>query len=322
MKQIPNDLTLGPFTLDRAAELGLSDRVLEGDRFRRPWPGVRTLREVPESLMDRCRAAALVLPESAVFSHDTALHLGGWLTPNVGDGPARYSTREPNASVPIHVTVPRLHVRPQGRGVVGHRSDLSPDDILDMNGLRVTSPWRTWCDLADGASEVDLVILADALRKRFGNGAYRLETQLGTWSGRRGLRSLRRALSRSRDGVDSPMETRLRLIFEDAGLPEPVVNRWVTRDHGDPIHCPDLSWPAWRVAADYDGGHHADRDSENDVRRRRASDWRQRQDTSRRDLLEEVGWILRVFTSFDVFRAPERAVERMRTALRMAGADV
>jgi len=118
------------------------------------------------------------------------------------------------------------------------------------------------------------------------------------------------------------METRLRLIFEDAGLPEPVVNRWVTRDDGAPIHCPDLSWPAWRVAADYDGRHHADRDSDDDVRRGRASDWRQRPDTSRRDLLEEVGWILRVFTSFDVFRSPERAVERMRTALRMAGADV
>jgi hypothetical protein len=321
MKRIPEDLTLGPFTVDRGVALGLSARVLEGNRFRRPWSGVRTLREAPESLVDRCRAVALVLPESAIFSHDTALHLGGWLTPELGDGQARYTAREPDPSVPIHVTVPLHDVRPQRHGVVGHRSDLSPDDILDMNGLRVTSPRRTWCDLADGASEVDLVILADALRRRFGHGEDGLGTQLGTWTGRRGIRTLRRALSRSRDGVDSPMETRLRLIFEDAGLPEPVVNRWVTRDDGAPIHCPDMSWPTWRVAADYDGGHHGDRNSEGDVRRGRASDWRQRQDTSRRDLLEEVGWSLRVFTSFDVFRSPDRAVERMRTALRMAGAD-
>jgi very-short-patch-repair endonuclease len=118
------------------------------------------------------------------------------------------------------------------------------------------------------------------------------------------------------------METRLRLIFEDAGLPEPTVNRVVSRDGGAPIHCPDLSWPQWRVAADYDGRHHTDRDSEGEVRRGSQSDWRQRQDTSRRDLLEEEGWILRVFTSFDVFRAPQRAVERMRVVLRMAGADV
>jgi hypothetical protein len=322
MKRIPEGLTLGPFTLDRGAELGLSERVLEGRRFRSPWSGVRTLREAPESLVDRCQALALVLPESAVFSHHTALHLGGWLTPHLGDGPARYTAREPGWFVPIHVAVPLHDVRPQRRGVVGHRSDLSSDEIWDINGLRVTSPWRTWCDLADSSSEVDLVILADALRRRFGNGAYGLETQLGKWGGCRGVRTLRRALSRSRDGVDSPMETRLRLIFADAGLPEPVVNRWVTRDDGSGIHCPDLSWPAWRVAADYDGRHHADRDSTDEVRRGHASDWRKRQDTSRGELLEEAGWILRVFTSYDVFRAPERATERMRAALRKAGADV
>jgi hypothetical protein len=37
------------------------------------------------------------------------------------------------------------------------------------------------------------------------------------------------------------METRLRLVFEDAGLPEATVNRVVPRDDGAPIHCPDLS---------------------------------------------------------------------------------
>ena len=118
------------------------------------------------------------------------------------------------------------------------------------------------------------------------------------------------------------METRLRLVFEDAGLPRPVVNAWIYGNDGAPIHKPDLSWPQWRVAADYDGAHHADRDQVEDVRRGRASDWRLRQDTSRRDLLEEMGWILRVFTSFDVFRAPGPAIERMRTALRLAGAPV
>ncbi|HEY5482198.1 MAG TPA: hypothetical protein VIK31_00080 [Propionibacteriaceae bacterium] len=220
MKDIPDDLGRGPFTIHRAAELGLSERVLEGNRFKTPWSGVRTLRAASESLVDRCRAAALVLPDSAVFSHDTALHLGGWLTPSLGDAPARYSGVEPEASSPIHVTVPRHSLRPQRGGMVGHRSDLASDEIVDMYGLRITSPWRRWCDLGSSASKVDLVILADA------------------------------------------------------------------------------------------------------VRRGRASDWRLRQDTSRRDLLEEEGWILRVFTSFDVFRAPERASERMRTALRMAGADV
>jgi hypothetical protein len=262
------------------------------------------------------------MPSSAVFSHDTALHLGGWLTPRPSDGAARYSPREPPATTPIHVTVPRDAPRPQRRGIIAHRSDLGAGDVVDLDALRITSPWRTWTDLAAGGSELDIVVLADALRRRFGVGAMTLQARIDAVGGRRGAQTLRRALARSCDGVDSPMETRLRLMFEDARLPSPVVNVWVCRDDGAPIHKPDLSWPEWKVAADYDGAHHADLDRDDDVLRGRASNWRLRQDTSRRDLLEEMGWILRVFTSFDVFRAPGPAIERMRMALRLAGAPV
>lgn len=194
--------------------------------------------------------------------------------------------------------------------------------MISIGGLRVTSPWRTWCDLGLTADDVDLVILADALRRRFGDGERRLSERLDGWSGRRGALRLRRALARSRDRVDSPMETRLRLIFEDAGLPEPRVNEWVRDEAGNPLHCPDLSWPSWRVAADYDGTHHGDRDSVESVRSGRASNWRERLDNSRHDLLDEVDWVLRIFTSFDVLRAPEIAARRLRDALRLHGADV
>lgn len=298
--------------------------VLRGKRFRHPLHGVRTLASSPDTLRDRCRAAALILPESAVFSHSTALALGAWLTPSVHGGRSRYEAIEPDTLAPLHVTVPHDAVRPQARGIIGHRSEALPGDLIDVNGLRITSPWRTWCDLGTDthAEETDLVILADALRRKFASGEDRLRQRLDLWSGRRGARVLRRALYRSRDRVDSPMESRLRLVFEDGGLPEPVVNEWVRRDDGDPVHCPDLSWPTWRVAADYDGTHHADRDTEGAVRSGRASNWRERQDNSRHDLLDEVDWLLRIFTSFDVLRAPERAVARLRTALRLRGADV
>lgn len=118
------------------------------------------------------------------------------------------------------------------------------------------------------------------------------------------------------------METRLRLLLVQAGLPDPAVNDWVRLDDGTPIHRPDLSWPQWRVAVDYDGRHHADRDDLADVRAGRASDWRHRQDLSRPELLEEAGWVHRVVTSFDLFRRAEATVERVRSALRRAGAPV
>lgn len=318
MHDIPQELKTGPFTLQRGYELGLTLRMLDGPRFRTPWPGVRVLRARPDTQVERCRAAALVLPADAVLSHETALALGDWLTPHGG----RYAAVEPSASSPVHVSLPARSSRPQRRGMVAHLWDPQPGDVITVAGLRISSPARTWGDLAAaGGSILDLVVLADALRRR-GVGVGELRARLQAWSGRRGAATLRTALSRSRDRVDSPMETRLRLLLEDAGLPEPVVNEWVKASDGTPLHRPDLSWPQWRVAVDYDGRHHDDRDRERDVRAGRASDWRARQDQSRRDLLTDDGWAFRVFTAFDVLGRGEITVERVRRLLRRAGAPV
>ncbi len=324
MRDVPDELTHGPFTVARALELGLTLEMLGGRRFRRPWPGVRVLAEIPDSRLLRCRAAALVLPHGAVFSYATAVELAGWLAPMKGDRPSTtYEPRPGDLDTPVHVSYPSTH-HPHGRGVIGHRFTPGSDDVTTVDGVAVTTPWRTWCDLAAaGADHVDLVILADALRRRFpGVAPIRLADRLEEWGSGRGVRALRRALAYSRDRVDSPMETRLRLMFTEAGLPEPEVNRWVRDEHGSPIHCPDLSWPEWKVAADYDGQHHGQRDSEDDVRAGRASNWRQRQDNSRRDVMDDAGWRLRVFTALDVFGRQEVSVERMRRTLRAAGAPV
>jgi len=324
MYEIPDELARGPFTLSRAAELGIPARALDGARFARPWPGVRVRREHPDTRLERCQAAALILPPSAVFSHATALHLGGWDMPwQPEQGRFRYTARELAPGATIHVSVPAGIARPHGKGIAGHCFTPMEGDIVPRDGLQVTSPWRTWCDLAaTGAGEVDLVILADALRRRDHRAAESLRLRLDAWGCGRGVRVLRTALALSRDRVDSAMETRLRLIFAAAGLPEPEVNRWVRLPDGTPIHRPDLSWPRWRVAADYDGRHHFDTDDEEDVRFGRASDWRQRADNTRRDQLDDIGWTLRVFTSFDVYRRADLAAERIRTVLRRTGAPV
>ncbi len=324
MRSIPQELTLGPFTVARAAELGVSRDVLDGARFRRPWVGVRVLSSRPDTLTERSRAAALILSPTAAFSHSTAVDLAGWPAPSPSDAVRPRYVTEPDGAVPVHVSVPRPAPRPQARGMIGHYFDPTDGDVLIQDGLRITSPWRTWCDLgASGAELLDLVILADALRRRWqGAGSRLLAERLGTWGRGRGAVVLRRALDASRDGVDSPMETRLRILFSDAGLPEPVVNAWIRLEDGTPVHKADLVWPQWRVAADYDGSHHAERDADEDVLKGRASNWRQRQDASRRDVVEEAHWMFRVFTAFDLFRRPERSVGRMRVTLRAAGAPV
>ena len=88
--------------------------------------------------------------------------------------------------------------------------------------------------------------------------------------GVRGIRLAREAADLVRRGVDSPMESRLRLLLVLAGLPEPEVGRPVYSADGGWLAQPDLSYPALKIAIEYDGGHHLQdaRQWQRDIRRR------------------------------------------------------
>ena len=61
------------------------------------------------------------------------------------------------------------------------------------------------------------------------------------------------------------METRARLMFVDAGFPEPEVNAPLTDAAGEWIAEGDLVWHRQRLVGEYQGEQHADR-------RRRSAD--------------------------------------------------
>jgi len=61
-------------------------------------------------------------------------------------------------------------------------------------------------------------------------------------------------------------------------------------------------YPVLRIAIEYDGDHH-----------RTSRQWRI--DRTRRQLLEDAGWIVLEFTADDVLRRPEATVERVRRAI-------
>ncbi len=107
-----------------------------------------------------------------------------------------------------------------------------------------------------------------------------------------------------RHGVDSPMESRLRLLIVLAGLPEPEVGRTVYDTDGGWLARPDLSYPDLKIAIEYDGRNHL-LDS---------NQWRR--DIRRRENLEREGWLVRVITAADVLRAPETVVARIAQDLR------
>jgi very-short-patch-repair endonuclease len=108
-----------------------------------------------------------------------------------------------------------------------------------------------------------------------------------------------------RANVDSPMESRLRMLIVLAELPEPEVNRTVR--YPDGTMKLDLSYPGVRLAVEYDGRQHL-----GDVEQ-----WER--DPVRRDDLEHHGWRVLVVTARGIYREPGRTVTRIWRALRDRG---
>lgn len=143
--------------------------------------------------------------------------------------------------------------------------------------IRATSRARTWRDLAPHLTHQQLVAAGDHLVRMPYSWA---EDRVAPWctlaelrascTGRHAL-ALRRALTDVRVGADSPVETRLRLAFVAAGLPEPAINTVMVGADGIKRHHPDFQWPAFGLCVEYEGGNHNDEEQvARDIRRARA----------------------------------------------------
>jgi len=165
-------------------------------------------------------------------------------------------------------------IRPEGAAyldrphVIVHRMKLYEDEVTTIDGLPVTTPERTWLDMAELLSVDEIVAMGDACVR-----APRLEFEgrnmplCSTWDlqrtidkhrGKRGLRKAKEALELIRVGSDSPQETLLRLAIVRAGLPEPELNVPIIADDGSRHHEPDLSYRRYRIGIEYEGEHHGD----------------------------------------------------------------
>lgn len=164
------------------------------------------------------------------------------------------------------------------KGVSGHRLALRGRDVGEVDGVPVTSPARTWLDLAAVLDLEDLVAAADyficSQSRSFGPKKDALCSlgdlleQVQSTPGARGIRKARQALELCRIGADSAPETRLRLAIGRLGLPAPTL-RYVVRDGtGRELAWPDVAFPDFKVAVNYDGRHHLEeRQRESDIRR-------------------------------------------------------
>ncbi len=273
-----------PFTRDDAISAGLTARQLRSARFVRLHRNVYLARETPLSLPVRARGLMLVAPPSAVVSHQSAAVLWGGTVPE--------SSR-------VHVTVPRRETL-RVEGVRTHQSDRDRACTTAF-GVRVTTPEQTFVDLASTLDLVQLVVLGDRLVRRERTTPDRLVRATDAWIGpHRGLACRAAALVRS--GVDSPPESRLRMLVVLAGLPEPTVNHILRDPHtGAWQRRFELAYEELRLAVEYEGRHHLDDEI-----------WAG--DIDRREELDRRTWRVVQVINKGLYETPLRTLQRLDQA--------
>ena len=280
-----------PFGRTDARRAGIPVKALASARFRKLFYDVYVSADVAVTPALRAAAVLAISPLGSHVSHHRAARVWGGVVP---DQPL------------THVSSPRGGTRSERQGVGSHEISRGAE-VVTFAGLRVSSPAQTFIDLATELSLVDLVVLGDSLVKKGRTTTRQLvEAALG-WKGK-GCRAARRAARLVRAGVDSPMETRLRLLMVFAGLPEPVVNHIVYNARGAVSKRFDLSYPELKVIIEYDGRQHTEDDRQWD------------RDIERREELDVDEWRLIVIQAKGIYAEPGRTLDRIVEAMRACGA--
>jgi hypothetical protein len=224
-----------------------------------------------------------------VFSDDTAVALMG--VPMLA------------ASQLVHVTAAAGMSQLRRRGVVGHVRDMRGQPVATYQGLPTTTAACTFLHLAARLPRSTLIGLGDAmLRKRVVTKA-ELSRELSAHLGRHGSRRARQLLPLLSAAAESVMESALRLLLIDGGLPIPEINANIYDSFGVHIARADLLYRAQKVIVEYDGDQH---------RLNRAQFVR---DVQRGSDLAANDYLVLRFTASDVFGRPQYVLATVRAAL-------
>jgi hypothetical protein len=146
--------------------------------------------------------------------------------------------------------------RRQPPGIITRNETLQDDEVTKRVGLPVATPARTAFDLGRHLERTQALARLDALMRA---SPFSIEDTMllaKRYRGARGLRQLRELLPLVDGGAASPRESRLRLLFIDAGLPKPKTQITIFDERGRYVRTVDMGWEEFMVAAEYDGEQH------------------------------------------------------------------
>jgi Protein of unknown function (DUF559) len=191
-------------------------------------------------------------------------------------------------------------------GIVVRSYDLRADEIMQVRGMRVTTPARTAFDIGRTRPAEDVIPMLDAVLRATDTKPADVLAIADARPGARGVRRLTSFLDLVDGGAESPQETQLRLLLVGAGLPRPETQIEFRDRRGRVRLRVDMGWRDWKVAVEYDGLQHW-----TDARQR---SW----DIERIALLEASGWtVIRV--SAELMSRPHVVIGRVVAKLRAAG---
>jgi very-short-patch-repair endonuclease len=188
----------------------------------------------------------------------------------------------------LEVQVPRTQSRVDVPGVDARRTSAA---VQVVSGLRVVSLDETLRECALSRPTTEAVAIVDsALRRGL------------TWPRRAGRGALARAIQLADPRSGSVLESALRVLLAEAGLPAPE-SQYVVRNGRNFVARVDFCWPACRLIVEADGRRWHDPLDARAFDRRRAND------------CAKLGWRLLRFTWAEVLHSPAYVIETVRQAL-------
>jgi very-short-patch-repair endonuclease len=196
-------------------------------------------------------------------------------------------------------------VLPQHAGLTVHARALLAEDVDEVGGLRVTSGSQTFLDLAPFLSPPDLLALGDALMRREHLDAEALQRRLLRADRVRGVVRARRWAPYLDGRAASHRESEMRYWLLVSDLPDPQLQIPVRDRWGRIVVHADLGYEEWKVALEYEGRQHAERDQFD-------------RDIDRYSLMGADGWLILRFANRHL-GGSYAVVDRTRRALLTRG---
>jgi hypothetical protein len=197
----------------------------------------------------RMRAVLDTRKGDAVFGYESAAAL--WNLPIIGRWP-----------VAVHVFTADGRRRSSGRGVTWHNSPLLEGDVVEVDGVLVTSRLRTLIDLARRSTFMSAVTTLDASLARSVkeegtvDAVDRLRAALldriDALGRAPGAARARAAAGFATHLSGSPGESVSRVQIHVCGFPPPILQFPVVDRNGTLWHA-DIGWPEHRLLGEFDG---------------------------------------------------------------------